>query len=269
MFPLLIVGLGQMGTAMAKGFLGAYPKAKGQVFGHDQDLRKVAEAEGLGLERAKNFEEVLLEAKTVLLALKPSQVLPWLRSNRETLRNEAVLLSIAAGVPLGAFREVLGAKAHLARVMPNLAIALGACPVGVSCEPGFPAEKKASLIESLSMLGIPLELEEAQLDALTALSGSGIAFVWHAMEGFAAAGVRLGLPPLLSRKIAVETFLGAGLLAKNEEAASLASLKERVTTPKGTTMEGLFVLERLGVKGILIEAITNAYDRAQAMLSTR
>jgi pyrroline-5-carboxylate reductase len=266
-FPLVIVGLGQMGSAMAKGIVGAYPRAKGLIFGHDQNPLRVAEAEAFGLEGTKKLEEVLSRARTILLALKPLQVLPWLRLYRETFGKDVMLISIAAGVPIKAFREVLGEKAHVARVMPNLAVALRTCPVGVSCEPGFPEEKKALLIEALSLVGMPIELEEGQLDALTALSSSGIAFVWHALEGFAAAGIRLGLPAALSRKVAVETFLGAGMLAKEDEAASLASLKERVTTPKGTTMEGLFVLERLGLKGILIEAITSAYNRTQAMLS--
>jgi pyrroline-5-carboxylate reductase len=264
--PLLIVGLGQMGSAMAKGIVGAYPQAKGSIFGHDQDPLRVAEAEAFGLEGVKKIEEVLSRVRAILLALKPLQVIPWLRLYREVLGKDVMLISIAAGVPIEALREALGEKAHVARVMPNLAVALGACPVGVLCEPGFPEEKKGALIEALSSVGMTIELEEGQLDALTALSSSGIAFVWHALEGFAAAGVRLGLPSSLSRKVAVETFLGAGMLAKDEDAASLASLKERVTTPKGTTMEGLFVLERLGLKGILIEAITSAYDRTQTML---
>jgi len=77
----------------------------------------------------------------------------------------------------------------------------------------------------------------------------------------------VGLAGNLPVYVVEALHLGAGMLAKEDEAASLASLKERVTTPKGTTMEGLFVLERLGLKGILIEAITSAYNRTQAMLS--
>jgi pyrroline-5-carboxylate reductase len=149
--------------------------------------------------------------------------------------------------------------------MPNLAVVKGVCPLGVSFEPAFPLDRKTELLGILSKIGDPLELDEGQIDALTALSGSGIAFVWHILEGFIEAGVKLGLPFGFSRKVALETFLGACILAKEEGEVPIPVLKERVTTPKGTTIEGLFTLERLALKGIIIEAITKSYERAQAL----
>lgn len=264
-FPVLIVGLGAMGSALARAIVASNPEASGLVFGHDQDPSKLKALQPIGLEWVKDLSLGLPKARTVFLALKPNQVLQWLDLNQEIVPDEASVVSVAAGLPLKALRHRLRQKAHLVRLIPNLAVVKGVCPLGMSFEPTFPIERKTELLGILSKIGDPFELDEGQIDALTALSGSGIAFVWHVLEGFIEAGVRLGLPFGLSRKVAVDTFLGACIMAKEEGEVPIPVLKERVSTPKGTTIEGLFTLERLALKGILIEAIAKSYERAQAL----
>lgn len=268
-FPVLIVGLGQMGSALVKGVLRSTPQADGLVFGHDQDPSKLKALYPLGLKGVEDLSACLSKIKTLFLALKPHHVLSWLRSNQKRLDARVVVVSVAAGIPLKALREALKDKGRVARLMPNLAIEKGVCPLGMSFETTFPQERKTEVLRILSRMGDPLELDEEQIDTLTALSGSGIAFVWHVLEGFIEAGVKLGLPFSVSRKVAVETFLGAGILAKEDKEVPIPVLKERVSTPKGTTIEGLFALERLALKGIMIEAITKAYERAQSLSPTQ
>jgi pyrroline-5-carboxylate reductase len=236
---LLLLGCGKMGGAMLRGWLAA-GMAPGRVEVIDPapaDWLRGLEAEGLRLNPASP------ERPTVaLLAVKP-QIMGEAAPRLAPFAGGGTLfLSIAAGTPIAAFEEMLGAASPIVRGMPNTPSAVGK---GISALIGNAAagERELAMAEALlAAIGRTVRLEsESQMDAVTGLSGSGPAYVFHMIEAMAAAGVAAGLPREMAMTLARATVEGAGALAAaSEETAE--ELRVNVTSPGGTTAAGLEVL---------------------------
>ncbi len=258
---LVLVGCGKMGSAMLEGWLanGVQPANVWILEPHPSDRLKALADEGLHLNAGLPTAPALC-----MLAVKPQymlEALPQLKGMGET-----VYLSIAAGITLDTLAGALG-DGPIIRAMPNTPAAIGR---GITALVGNGATtpEDMQLAEGLlRAIGETVRLDdEGQMDAVTALSGSGPAYVFHLIETMAAAGMAEGLPEAMAVKLATATVAGAGLLAAEADEPA-AQLRINVTSPAGTTEAGLKVLmdEASGLPPLMRHTLKAAADRSRAL----
>lgn len=217
-----------------------------------------------GLRLATSFEALLASVEVLILAIKP-QVFTSLASSLTSLQShpETLVISIMAGTPLAAVEAVTG-KSPVIRVMPNTPAMVGA---GISAfAPGSYAQEDHQQIAAaiFEAVGEVVQVQESLMDAVTALSGSGPAYVAIAIEALADAGVSVGLPRGVALQLALQTVRGtAELLHCGQMHPAL--LKDKVTSPGGTTIAGIRALEQHGFRSAIIEAVQCAYRQSQTL----
>jgi pyrroline-5-carboxylate reductase len=246
-----IIGVGRMGSALVEGLLGAGVRAR-DIWVSDKDSGKLERMRSLGV-RAASKEEVLA-CEVVFLAVKPKEVGEVL-DEISGFRN--ILVSVVAGVPLKAFGRLEGAK--VLRVMPNLLCRRGEGAMAL-CPGRADARSVGVVKELLSKLGRVIEMEEGQLDVVTALSGSGPAFFARLLEAAVEEAVKLGLPKESALELAAQTMRGVG--GEVLEGRDPEDIVESVTSPGGTTEAGL---KELGEVKPLRKAIRKAWERAREL----
>jgi pyrroline-5-carboxylate reductase len=245
-------GLVESGLVSASGLLCSAPtREEGQPF---LDLFP-------GSRWTSDNAEVVRASDLVILAVKP-QVLPAaLPPLREAGANK-LFLSIAAGVTIEKIRGWLDPSARVIRAMPNTPMQIGLGASVYAGDPKLPADDYALVDRVLSSAGKAWRVEEAQIDAVTALSGSGPAYVFHFIDALLRGGIALGLPEELSRALALQTVLGSAQLAAQSPLSPL-DLAAQVKSPRGTTLAGCAVLEENGAFNTLISAaMAAAHQRA-------
>jgi pyrroline-5-carboxylate reductase len=253
------LGAGAMAEAMMRGLAGS----GAILLASDPDAgRRDKVASAYGVRAIADNREIAAEARVVVLAVKPQVAPAVLAEVGGVLRAEQRLLSIVAGLRLDAIAAAIPAKIGLTRAMPNVPALIGAGITGVAAADRDEAgEELAGAI--LAPLGKVVFLPESLLDAVTGLSGSGPAYVALFAEALIEGGVKAGLPRQTAVELAIQTLLGSAKLLAGGE--SPAALRERVTSPGGTTAFGLYALERGGLRAAVIEAVAAAADRAAAL----
>ncbi len=258
-----IIGVGNMGAALLRGWLQAGLLPPEDIMIADADVgRQQTLAAELHLHAAGNTQ-VAATAEVLLLAVKP-QVLPMVLNDIQPhVDKTKLVISIAAGIPLAFLAERLPG-ARLIRVMPNtptlVRAGMAALAPGPNCRP-----EDLSLAQELFVaVGAAVVVEEHLLDAVTGLSGSGPAYVLVMLEALADGGVKMGLPRATAYELAAQTLLGAAQLYLTTRQHP-GSLKDMVTSPAGTTIHGLHVLEQGGLRGLLMAAVEAATKRSQAL----
>jgi len=262
------IGAGAMGEALAGGLLAAGVPA-GQLVAADPDpARRKAVAERLAIRTTADAAEAVEASDVVVIAVKPSVVagaLAALRGLGEAALVRPLWVSIAAGIPLRALAAALPAGARIVRAMPNTpALVRAGATAFVANDAARPDDRSAArrLFEAV---GYVWEAgHEAQLDAVTGLSGSGPAYVFVFLEALADAGVAAGLPRDAAYQLAFHTVHGAAKLAL-ESGRHPGSLKDQVTSPGGTTIAGLERLEAGGFRAALYAAVDAATRRAREL----
>lgn len=261
---LLLLGCGKMGGALLQGWLDkGFPLDSVTVLDPVPSpwLRGLA-AKGLRLNPEK-----LSHASVCVLAVKPQMMGEAVPSIASYGGGRTLFVSIAAGTPLGWFEEMLGTDTPIVRVMPNTPAAVGQ---GISALIGNGAAGAGhlDLAEALmAAVGQVVRLDdEGQMDAVTAVSGSGPAYVFHLIETMAAAGEAEGLPREMALHLARATVAGAGALAEAAEEGP-AQLRINVTSPNGTTQAALEVLmaDEGGMPGLMRRAIAAAAARSREL----
>lgn len=261
-----VIGCGKMGTAWVAGMVRGGAAKPEEVVGLDAKPEAVEEfLRATGANAAASMAD-LAQCEVVLLCTKPQDVGPVLCELRECShgREGGLLISIAAGVTLAALESLAGHGTRVVRVMPNTPalVAKGAAAYSL----GTHATRDDALLVSglLDTVGISLEIPEKWMDAVTGLSGSGPAYVYLMIEALADGGVRNGLPREHALKLAAQTVVGAAAMVM-ETGEHPARLKDMVTSPGGTTIEGLAVLEQRGFRSALIDAVTAATARSRML----
>jgi len=203
------------------------------------------------------------DADLVVLAVKPQDMAAAAASiAAELARRRRVVASVAAGIRIGDLARWLGRGTPIVRTMPNRPALIGAGVTAACAGAGVGPADRAAVERVLSAAGSVVWLaDEAHMDAVTAVSGSGPAYFFLLIEALEDAGKALGLPPATARHLAVHTALGAGRMAA-EGSEPPATLREQVTSRGGTTAAALAVLERADVRGIFAEAIAAAARRS-------
>lgn len=207
--------------------------------------------------------DAVRDADLVVLAVKPQQIAEAARGIAAELASRPrTVVSVAAGIRLGNLREWLGAGVPVVRTMPNRPALIGAGITAAYADADVGPSERAAVEQVLSAAGALVWLEaEAQMDAVTALSGSGPAYFFLLIESLEDAGVALGLPRATARRLAVQTALGSGRMAAEGNDAP-AVLREQVTSKGGTTAAALAVLEAAGVRAAFAAALAAAARRS-------
>jgi pyrroline-5-carboxylate reductase len=259
------LGAGKMATALAAGFIRAGLVNPKQVMASDVSKAACASfAKEVGGKTTDSNAEVAKFAEVLILAVKPAQVTEVLAEIREQFSAKQLLISIAAGVPLAKLEAGLGANARLIRVMPNTPALVGASATAFTM--GKSAQvADAELAQKLfSAVGLAFQLKEPLLDAVTGLSGSGPAYVYLIIEALSDGGVAAGLPRDTATKLAAQTVLGGAKMVL-ETGMHPGALKDMVTSPGGTTIEGLHELEKGKLRGTLMSAVRAAAEKSKKL----
>lgn len=259
------LGAGKMATALANGFIKTGLIAPSQLLASDPfEPAREHFAKETGAKTTANNLDVLKFADVLFLAVKPNQVQEVLPDLRHHFLAKHLLISIAAGISLAKIETGLGNGARVIRVMPNTPILVGAGAVGFALGKYATSADSQLARQLFSAAGVAFEVKESLLDAVTGLSGSGPAYVYLMIEALSDGGVAAGLPRDISTQLAAQTVLGS---AKMVLVTGLhpGALKDMVTSPGGTTIEGLHELEKGGVRGALIAAVRAAADKSRKL----
>lgn len=259
------LGTGKMATALARGFIRAGLVTAKQVFGSDPvPAARTAFGKETGARIVTDNLKVAELASVLVLATKPDQTAAVLREIRDRFTPRHLLISIAAGVPTAKLEAALPARARVIRVMPNTPALLGASASGFAL--GLAATKSDGelALRLLSSVGVAVQLKESLLDAVTGLSGSGPAYVYQFIEALSDGGVASGLPRDVATKLAAQTVLGAAKMVL-ETGQHPGALKDMVTSPGGTTIEGLHELEKGKLRGTVMSAVRAATEKSRKL----
>jgi pyrroline-5-carboxylate reductase len=258
-----VIGCGKMGTALIQGAIRAGVVSAENVMGCDPyENSRMTFQSATGAAVTADLAAVAAGSDVLLLCTKPldiSQVLtaatPWVEGQPR------LVISIAAGVTLKALESVASENFRIIRAMPNTPALVGEGAAGY-CLGSRATPADAAVAQALlGAVGLAVEVPERLMDAVTGLSGSGPAYIYVVIDALADGGVRAGIPRADAVRLAAQTVLGAAKMVL-ETAEHPAVLKDMVTSPGGTTIAGLAVLERDGLRSALIEAVGAAVQRA-------
>lgn len=259
------LGAGRMATALAKGFLRAdLIAAEGVTASDPSPAAREVFARETGGRAVESNVEAAKSARVLVLAVKPGHATHVLEEIRPVFTEDHLLISIAAGIPLGWLQDALFENARVLRVMPNTPALIGASASAYSLgDAALPAD--AELAQTLfSATGLACQVAENLLDAVTGLSGSGPAYVSIFIEALSDGGVAAGLPRDLATRLAAQTVLGAARMVL-ETGQHPGALKDMVASPGGTTIEGLHELEKAGFRGAVMSAVRAAAEKSRKM----
>lgn len=255
-----LLGTGVMGTAILAG-LARIEEGPDVVVADAAPGRAATVAADHGVAHATTAADAARGADVVLLAVKPKDVEALLAELAPVVTDRTLVVSVAAGLPTGFYERRLPPGVPVVRVMPNTPATIGR---GISAiSPGASAgeEHLTTTAGLLASTGAVVRVAEKDLDAVTALSGSGPAYVFYVIDALAEAGVLLGLTRELATTLATQTVLGsAELVASTGEHPAV--LRERVSSPGGTTVAGLRALDAAAVRAALVDAVVAARDRS-------
>lgn len=264
--PVAIVGGGNMGTALARGLLASRLLTPDRVRVSDPGAaRRIALKRGLGVSVHARNTDALRGAAVVVLCVKPAQVPAVAEELGPAVPARAMVLSVAAGVTTDFLAKFFKPRPVI-RVMPNTPALVGAGALAYCLGPGAGVPQERVVRRLLAALGLAVRVREDHMDAVTALSGSGPAYVFHLAECLVAAGKSLGLPARLADRLARQTVYGAGrMLTQRPE--NPGRLRRQVTSPGGTTEAALAVFAREGFEPIVLKALAAAARRSRQLTS--
>jgi len=252
---IAFLGAGNMAEALIRGLLAAKIVPAAQIIAHDirtdrlEELRKT-----FGIRTGKP------EADIIILAVKPQQM----NAALSDIKPAGLFISIAAGITTAQIEKELGGRPRVIRAMPNTPALVGAGAAAIAAGKFALLDDLASAETILQAVGTVVRVEEKDLDAVTALSGSGPAYIFLVAEALIAAGIAEGLAPVIAQRLAFQTVLGAALLLR-EGKDGPAELRRKVTSPGGTTEAAVAVLLAQKLPEIFVEAVTAAAKRSRQL----
>ena len=259
------IGGGKMGEALINGILRAGLSSSDKIMVSDVDKKRlqILEKEA-GIKTTQDNKKITSNSDIIILAVKPNMMGSVLDELNSEITSKHLIISIAAGIPLSFIESSLNKGCRAIRVMPNTP-----CLVGETAA-GYALGKKATRNDGklvgqiLDAVGKSFLLEEKYLDAVTGLSGSGPAFIYVVIEALADGGVKMGLPRDVAITLAAQTAFGAAKMVL-ESGTHIGQLRDSVTSPGGTTIEGLHALEKGGIRNALIDAVETATKKSKSL----
>jgi pyrroline-5-carboxylate reductase len=261
---ITFIGGGNMATAMAGGLLkNGWPPDSIFVVDVDTAARDRL-ARALNVRTAPVLDALSAVAECIVIAVKPQQVRQAAQALRPFLGSQLVI-SIAAGIRLDELSRWLGTYPKIVRVMPNTPALEGAGVSGMCALPAVSADDRARAEQIMKAVGTTFWVDdESRMDAVTAVSGSGPAYVFYFMEALEQAALEFGFEAADAKKIALDTFSGAVKLAQ-VSTENVATLRRRVTSPGGTTERAIGTMEAAGVRATILKSIHAAAERSREL----
>ena len=259
------IGGGKMGEALINGILRAGLSSSDKIMVSDVDKKRlqILEKEA-GIKTTQDNKKITSDSDIIILAVKPNMMGSVLDELNSEITSKHLIISIAAGIPLSFIESSLNKGCRAIRVMPNTP-----CLVGETAA-GYVLGKKATRNDGklvgqlLDAVGKSFLLDEKYLDAVTGLSGSGPAFIYVVIEALADGGIKMGLPRDVAITLAAQTAFGAAKMVL-ESGTHIGQLRDSVTSPGGTTIEGLHALEKGGIRNALIDAVETATKKSKSL----
>ncbi|MBA2661845.1 MAG: pyrroline-5-carboxylate reductase [Bradymonadaceae bacterium] len=269
-YLVILIGCGQMGRALAEGLIDSAAIEPARLVCLDAAEKK-AQALADDLNAREDIPEVELDEsgqpfrrlRLYIVAVKPGDVRAVLESRSDSFTDEDTIVSVAAGVPISVIRRAAGPFPGVARAMPNTPALIGAGVTGVMGDGTIDMEAVNAVFEAVGR--VVRIRHEAHFHAVTALSGSGPAYIFTAIEAMADGGVLMGLDRATAIELASGAIEGAARLVQAQDFVHTAELKDRVASPGGTTIAALAALEQHGFRHALIRAVEAAAVRSKQM----
>ena len=258
------VGTGNMAEALIRGLVHAGVAGKEQVLGSDPREERCSEmTQRYGVRVVRDNVEVAKQAEILVLSVKPQVMAKVLDQVGPHIHPHALVISIAAGIPLAAIESKLP-QARVIRTMPNTPALVGAGATAIAAGGHATDDDIEAARRIFDSVGRTIVLEESQMDAVTGLSGSGPAYIFLIIEALSDAGVKVGLSRYNALALAAQTVLGSAklLIETNEHPGRL---KDMVTSPGGTAIAGLHTLEAGGLRTTLMNAVEAATRRSREL----
>jgi pyrroline-5-carboxylate reductase len=259
------IGAGNMAEALIRGLVRSGQVEPSSILASaPREERRAQLVADYKIRVTADNSEVARTAGVLVLGVKP-QILPRvLREIGGAVREDALVISIAAGIDTETIEAALSGSVRVVRAMPNTPALVAAGATAISSGSGAHERDLATAKAIFDAVGITIILEENQLDAVTGLSGSGPAYVFLILEALADAGVKVGLSRRNAQRLAAQTVMGsAKMLLDTDEHPG--KLKDMVTSPGGTAIAGLHTLEQGGLRTTLINAVETATKRAREL----
>jgi len=259
---IAVLGGGVMGETLATGFLRLDPRPS-VVIVEKRAERAQELRDGLDVDIAP-LEQAVDGADVVVLVVKPQDISDLLAAAGPLLKPGCLAISIAAGIRTSTIESAVPAGVNVVRAMPNTPARIGEGTTGISAGATCSTEAVALAERLMSSVGLVVTVPEDLQDAVTAVSGSGPAYLFYLAESMTAAGVDLGLDPATARLMVNQTLLGAAtLLSASDDDAE--ELRRKVTSPGGTTAAAIATLDDAGVASDVRAALTAARDRSREL----
>lgn len=257
-----VIGAGNMGSAIIRGLIASGIYEARNILVYDTDLQKGEEFRKEGLDVVDSVQFIAKTAETVIIAVKPGTVEDALRQLK-TSPASTLVISIAAGITTQKLESVLPGY-PVVRVMPNAPCMIGAGASAICRGKNAGESHVQQALKIMGALGYVTEVQESLIDAVTGLSGSGPAYVAVLIDALMMGGLRMGLPRKTALKLAAQTVYGTAKMILDKDMEPSA-LRDMVTSPGGTTAEGLMALEQNAFSAALMEAVEASTVKAQIL----
>ncbi|HOO33501.1 MAG TPA: pyrroline-5-carboxylate reductase [Thermotogota bacterium] len=228
---------------------------------HQEKIRHFESQERCSI--VDSIDELVRQCQIIILAVKPQDINRLLTVLGGYNLEEKTIISTVTGISITRIMTVINTD-HVARIMPNVPAAIGKGVTGICFSESFSVKFKQVVISMLENLGKVIEIEERHFPAVTALSGSGPAFVFVVIESMIDAGLKMGLSYEQSRELVIGTLVGSAELLE-VKGNHPGEFRHLVTSPAGTTIEGIYSLEREGLRGTVMKAINDTFERAKSI----
>tara|TARA_B100000959_G_scaffold274629_1_gene326794 strand:- start:30577 stop:31392 length:816 start_codon:yes stop_codon:yes gene_type:complete len=259
------IGAGFMGQALIRGLIKSGCLVAKQITISDSNERIVSDVVSqFKVNAAKSNEKAVERASIVILAVKPQDLPSVIKSLGKKLGKEKLIISIAAGVTINTICDLLPEKARVVRAMPNIAATIGESASAICLSEAATDTDLVMAKKIFDAVGESVVVDESLMDSVTGLSGSGPAFVFVFLDALIEAGVRSGLTREMATKLASHTMYGSAKLAI-ETGEKPSSIKDRVSSPGGTTLAGLSVLDTGTFKREVLKAVEAARKRSKEL----
>lgn len=256
------IGTGNMGSAIVAGIAPHIPS--GQLYIYDPDTGRTDYlTEQFGAYRSPSCIDLARESDIVLIAVKPGHIDGILHEIRPALQGK-ILVSVAGGISTARIIQAAGPDVQVLRVMPNTPATISEGMSVISAAPGVPDQTIQIAVTLFSLIGKTAVLPESMMDAVTGLSGSGPAYVFTFIQALADGGVKMGIPRRDALLLAAQTVAGAARMVLDSQENPI-ELRCAVTSPGGTTIEGIHVMERAGFSGIVMDAVQAAAEKSRKL----
>ncbi|MCE5189266.1 MAG: pyrroline-5-carboxylate reductase [Eubacteriales bacterium] len=259
-----VIGTGNMGEAIVRGFYQSGVASGVKTTIYDPDTEKCRQLEKtLPVESASSLEALIERSDILLIAIKPNICTHVFQEQHDRFSGKAVI-SIAAGWGGERLKKALPADTRILRVMPNTPAMVGEGMIVFETGDSLTADERSFAQTLFGSVGDVISVEPKLMDAVTAVSGSGPAYVYLFIEALADGGVKAGLPRPVALKLAAQTVKGSAMMV-SETGVHPGELKDRVCSPGGTTIEAVAVLEQHGFRGAVIAAVEACREKSERM----